>query len=301
MKKLLLVFSTLLLFIIGGCNNKNTETKKENETFIYKSESGDVSVPTNPQRIIVLNSALSGHVLALKGNIVGIDKWSKNNPTFLELVKDIPEVSDENLEQIIELNPDLIITASTDKNIDKLKSIAPTVSYTYGKVDYLTQFIEIGKLLNKEKQAQNWVNDFKARAQDIGRQIKNKIGDNATVAVIESYDKQLYIFGRNFARGTEILYNEMRLKMPPKVEADAEKTGYYAISSELLPDFAGDYIVFSKNQSADNSFQNTKTYKNLNAVKNNRVFEADGRTFFFNDPITLENQLEFFRKSFLSN
>lgn len=301
MKKLLLVFSTLLLFIIGGCNNKNSETKNENETFIYKSENGDISVPVNPQRIIVLNSALSGHVLALKGNIVGIDKWSKNNPTFLELVKDIPEVSDENLEQIIELNPDLIITASTDKNIDKLKAIAPTVSYTYGKVDYLTQFVEIGKLLNKEDKAQNWVKDFKTRAQGIGEEIKNKIGANATVAVIESYDKQLYVFGRNFARGTEILYNEMKLKMPPKVEEDADKTGYYAISSEVLPEFAGDYIIFSKNQSADNSFQNTKTYKNLNAVKNNRVFEADGRTFFFNDPITLENQLEFFKKSFLNN
>lgn len=301
MKKLLIIFNLLLLVIISGCSNKTSDTKKESETFIYKSESGDITVPTNPQRIVVLNSSLSGHVLALKGKIVGIDKWSKNNPTFLNLIKDIPEVSDENLEQIIELNPDLIITAATDKNIDKLKNIAPTVSYTYGKVDYLTQFIEIGKLLNKEEEAKNWVKDFTARAQEIGKQIKNKIGETATVAVIESYDKQLYVFGRNFARGTEILYNEMKLKMPPKVEADADKTGYYAISSEVLPEFVGDYIVFSKNQSADNSFQNTETYKNLDAVKNNRVFEADGRTFFFNDPITLENQLEFFKKSFLNN
>ena len=301
MKKLLIIFNLLLLVIISGCSNKTSDTKKESETFIYKSESGDLTVPTNPQRIVVLNSSLSGHVLALKGKIVGIDKWSKNNPTFLNLIKDIPEVSDENLEQIIELNPDLIIAATTDKNIDKLKSIAPTVSYTYGKVDYLTQFIEIGKLLNKEEEAKNWVKDFTTRAQEIGKQIKSKIGETATVAVIESYDKQLYVFGRNFARGTEILYNEMKLKMPPKVEADADKTGYYAISSEVLPEFVGDYNVFSKNQSADNSFQHTKTYKNLDAVKNNRVFEADGRTFFFNDPITLENQLEFFKKSFLNN
>ena len=126
MKKLLIIFNLLLLVIISGCSNKTSDTKKESETFIYKSESGDITVPTNPQRIVVLNSSLSGHVLALKGKIVGIDKWSKNNPTFLNLIKDIPEVSDENLEQIIELNPDLIITAATDKNIDKLKSIGIT-------------------------------------------------------------------------------------------------------------------------------------------------------------------------------
>ncbi len=74
MKKLLIIFNLLLLVIISGCSNKTSNTKKESETFIYKSESGDITVPTNPQRIVVLNSSLSGHVLALKGKIVGIDK-----------------------------------------------------------------------------------------------------------------------------------------------------------------------------------------------------------------------------------
>ncbi|MEH6976906.1 ABC transporter substrate-binding protein, partial [Bacillus pseudomycoides] len=46
-----------------------------------------------------------------------------------------------------------IIGLSNIKNIDKLKKIAPTVTFTYGKVDYLTQHLEIGKLLNKEKEA----------------------------------------------------------------------------------------------------------------------------------------------------
>ena len=68
-------------------------------------------------------------------------------------LKDVPVVSEENLEKIIELNPDLIIGISSMKNQDKLKEIAPTVTYTYGKLGYLEQFIEIGKLLNKEEEA----------------------------------------------------------------------------------------------------------------------------------------------------
>lgn len=55
------------------------------------------------------------------------------------------------MEKIIELEPDLIIGLSTAKNLDKLKEIAPTVTFTYGKVDYLTQHLEIGKLLNKKR------------------------------------------------------------------------------------------------------------------------------------------------------
>lgn len=91
----------------------------------------------------------------------------------------------------------------------------------------------------------------------------------------------------------------MKLKMPKAVEEHALKDGYYAISLEVLPQFAGDYLIFSKNADGDLSFTETETYKNIPAVKNNRVFEANAKEFYFNDPITLEYQLEFFKKHFL--
>jgi len=87
--------------------------------------------------------------------------------------------------------------------------------------------------------------------------------------------------------------------MPKKVEEMALKQGYYALSLEALPQFAGDYLIISKNPDGDTSFQQTETYKNLPAVKNHRVFEANAKEFYFNDPITLEYQLDFFKKHFL--
>jgi len=237
--------------------------------------------------------------MALNVNLVGVDSWSKSNPRFEAGMKDAAEVTDENLEKIIELDPDLIIGLSTINNIDKLSKIAPTVTYTYGKLDYLTQHLEIGKLLNKEKEAQTWIDDFKKRAHAAGEEIKAKIGPDTTVSVIENFDKQIYVFGNNWGRGTEILYQEMKLKMPDKVTEMALKDGYYALSLEVLPQYAGDYVIFSKSSDTDNSFQKTDTYKNIPAVKNNRVFEANAKEFYFNDPVTLDFQLEFFTKSFL--
>ena len=163
----------------------------------------------------------------------------------------------------------------------------------------MTQFIEIGKLINKEKEAKNWVEKFRIDAKNIGKKIKEKIGENATVSVIESYDKQIYIFGRNFARGTEILYGAMGLKMSSNIEKVTSKSGYYPISPEVLSNYVGDYIIFSKNPDISNSFEETKTYKNIDAVKKNRVFYIDSRESFYNDPITLENQLNFFFFIFL--
>lgn len=266
------------------------------ETRTYQSEVGPVEVPSNPKRIIGLSNA--PNVISLGGALVGVDQWTAGNPLFQEKTKGVEIVSDESLEKIIELNPDLIIAGSFTKNLDKLNQIAPTVVYTWGKLDYLVQQQEIGKLLNKEKEARAWVEDFKKRAEAAGKSIKAKIGEAATVSVIENDDKQLYVFGNNWARGTEILYQAMGLNMPEKVKEAALKPGYHALSIEALPEFAGDYIVFSKNPDGNSSFLGTDTWKNIPAVKNNRVIEINTKAATYSDPVTLEYLLDIFTRSF---
>ena len=304
MKKWILPFMLLSLLLISACSStssteKENDTKKEeSETYTYESETGPVEVPKDPQRVVML-SGFTGNVIELDVNLVGVDVWSKTNPTFEKELKDVAEVSEDNLEQIIELNPDLIIALSTVKNIDKLSEIAPTVTYTWGKLDYLEQHIEIGKLLGKEEEAKDWVDDFQKRVTEAGDEIKAKIGEDATVSVIEAYDKNLYVYGDNWARGTEILYQGMKLKMPEKVKEMALKDGYYALSTEVIPDYAGDYVILSKYAEADTSFQETETYKNIPAVKNGRVYEMEGNGASFSDPVTLEKHLAFFKESFL--
>jgi iron complex transport system substrate-binding protein len=184
--------------------------------------------------------------------------------------------------------------------LDKLKEIAPTVTYTYGKVDYLTQHIEIGKLVNKEKEAREWVENFKKETAEVGKQIKDKIGKDATVSVIEKFDKQWYVFGNNWGRGTEILYQAMGLKMPESVKKHALKDGYYALSEEVIPKFAGDYLIISDQSGAkDTSYLKSDIFQSIPAVKKGNVFVIDGKKFYFNDASTLEFQLEFFKEKFL--
>lgn len=319
MRKLYLPFALILMLLVSACGGNNnapgktngaadptpsTAAESENApesatgTITYQSENGPVEVPANPQRVVVLSS-FAGNVMSLGVNLVGVDSWSKLNPRYDPYIKDVPEVTDENLEQLIELEPDLIIGLSNIKNVEKLNEIAPTVTFTYGKVDYLTQHVEIGKLLNKEQEAQGWVDDFKARAVQAGEDIKAKIGEGKTVSVVEIYGKQLYVYGDNWGRGTEILFQAMKLPMPEKVKETALKDGYYAISAEVLPEYMGDYVILSKFAESDNSFQETESYKNIPAVKNNQVYEVNGNEFYFNDPLTLDFQLDFFKQKFL--
>ncbi|WP_404335507.1 iron-hydroxamate ABC transporter substrate-binding protein [Planococcus rifietoensis] len=307
MKKLLFLSIALLVMLaLAACGSTEETTEEAGgsegeasgaETIQYESENGTVEVPADPQRVVAL--AYGGNVMSLDVPLAGIDAWAIDNPNYEPYLDGVEEVSEENLEKIIELDPDLIIGYSTLQNVDKLEQIAPTVTFTYGKVDYLTQHLEIGKLLNKEDEAQAFVDDFKERAQAAGEEIKAEIGEDATVSVIENFDKQLYVYGDNWGRGTEILYQEMGLNMPEKVEEMALTDGYYALSQEVLPEYMGDYVIFSKDSEQDNSFQETDLYQNTPAVKNDQVFEADAKKLYFNDPISLDYQLELFQEKFL--
>ncbi|WP_203333430.1 iron-hydroxamate ABC transporter substrate-binding protein [Planococcus beigongshangi] len=304
MKKLIFMPVLLAALFLAACNSESTDeteeaaAEKSPDTITYESENGPIEVPADPQRVIVL-STYAGNVMALDVPMVGVDSWSKMNPRFEAQLADVEEVTEDNLEKIIELDPDLIIGSSTMKDIDKLEKIAPTVTFTYNNVDYLTQHLEIGKAVNKEQEAQAWIDDFKERTRIAGDEIRAEIGEDATVSVIENFDKQIYVFGDSWGRGTEILYQEMKLKMPEKVQEMALNDGYYALSQEVLPEYMGDYVIFSKDSEQDNSFQETDVYKNTETVKNGHVFEVNAKEFYFNDPLSLDYQLEFFKESFL--
>ncbi|HLR03114.1 MAG TPA: iron-hydroxamate ABC transporter substrate-binding protein [Virgibacillus sp.] len=308
MKKKVTLILLLSMLFINACSNgseneANNKTNQNNqhggdeETITYESENGPVEVPADPQRVVVLSS-YAGDLINLDVPIVGADSWSMDNPNFEEALKDAEEVSDESIEKILELEPDLIIGLSNIKNYDKLNEIAPTVTFTYGKADYLQQHIEIGKLVNKEDEATEWAEDFEQRAASVGDKIRDKIGEDTTVSVLEGYDKQFYVYGDNWGRGTEILYQAMGLKMPDKVEEMTEEEGYYALSHEAIPEYAGDYLILSEEEKTDN-LKESNVFKDIPAVKDDQVLQVDMDRFYFNDATTLDYQLDVFEDYFL--
>lgn len=303
MKKLMLVLAAMFVLVLAACGSTDSkeeskDKKEEAKTMTYKAVNGDIEVPTNPQRVVVL-AAFTGSLIELGVPVVGADQWSMDDPLFKDDLKDVEVVSDADVEKIAALKPDLIIGYDTIQNKEKIEKIAPTVLFTYNKFDYLQQNVEIGKVVNKEKEAQAWSEDFLARAKASGEEIKAKIGEDATVSVIESYGKDIYVYGNNWGRGTEILYQAMELKMPEAVEKDALKVGYYAISNEVLKDYSGDYVILSVFGGEDPAFTKTNYYKEIPAVKNEQVYKVNGNEFYFNDMKTLEHQLQFFEQSFL--
>lgn len=300
MKKILsFTLAMALSVILGACSSEEPagEVSSKEETITYESEFGPVEVPENPERIVALAYAPNLHALDVE--MTGVDQWSKNNPLFEEDLKSVAEVTEAEPESVLAEDPDLIIAGANMENLEELEKIAPTVTYTWGKLNYLEQQIEIGKLVGKEDETRAWAEDFEKRAADIGSKIKEKHGEDTTVTVIETDGKGFYLFGEAWGRGTEILYQAMDLKMPENVEDAVSSDGYYEISQEVLAEYAGDYIILSRGEETDMSFTESEVWQSIPAVQNDNVIEIDTAASSYSDPTTLEYLLEIYSKGLI--
>ncbi|MEQ2527831.1 iron-hydroxamate ABC transporter substrate-binding protein [Robertmurraya yapensis] len=298
MKKKLLFLSILVLIgLLAACGKDSKQpvgADSETKTRVFHAENGDVEIPVEPKRVAVLAHIYVGNVLELGVKPVAVNEWVKGNKFFGDQIEDVEVVTDGAVEKLIELEPDLIITFTNDQNIKKYSEIAPVVALTNTNYDYLEQHLEIGEILGKEKEAQEWVDEWNEKAAEAKEKVRAAIGEDATAMVIEQVDKETYIYGQNWGRGTEVMYQALGIKAPEKVKADVFGPGYKAISPEVIPEYAADYIFVGVGENdADPSFTETSVWKEIPAVKNGNVFKFDSESFWFNDAITLENQLEF--------
>ena len=114
MKKWMLLICTALILVLAACGKTDSATdekassKDTSDTIIYQSSKGDIEVPSKPERVVVLSS-YAGDLIKLGVNIVGVDSWSMDNPNFKEGLAHAEIVTNEDLEKILELEPDLII------------------------------------------------------------------------------------------------------------------------------------------------------------------------------------------------
>ncbi|MEQ2527834.1 iron-hydroxamate ABC transporter substrate-binding protein [Bacillaceae bacterium CLA-AA-H227] len=301
----------LLISVLAACGNSDSKPADDNsateekKTRTYKSDFGDVEIPANPERVVVLGPTYVGYLLTLGVTPIGVTQMAIDNPYFEGKLEDATNLGEgTSAEAVLELDPDLIIAYNTDENIEVLKETAPTVQIEYGKLDFKDQLREFGKMLGKEDQAEQWITQWDEKVAQNKQKVVDAVGDK-TVSLIQPYAKGIYIYGDSYARGGEIIYTEFGLKAPPKAQEEAVDNGpgYASISLEVLPEYAGDYIFTSKwaGDTAENNVSESNIWKDLPAVKNGTVFEVDSAGSFFNDPLSLDQQFDFIVEKLTNN
>jgi iron complex transport system substrate-binding protein len=321
---LLMIMSLSLL--LGACstgaqNTKNSDrpsansntvanpaqgsNKSTGETRIVSTLKGNVEVPAHPQRVAA--DQYMGQLLKLGIVPVGVrnfmltEAWIEQ-AGLTEVVKGIQDLSGfpMDLEMLTELEPDLII-GSIDKNIESYEKIATTVFIPYWEGEStagpLEKFRRISEVFGKEKEADEWIQDYEKRAAEARAKIKGIIKDGETVSIIQVANKVLYVQaaeGGNY--GSPTIYKMLGLS--PTEQAKQIEDGFASISLEALPQYVGDHIFIygAKDQDASEVLD-SKVWKNLEPVKNGKVYQYGsmgdkGDEFVMEDPYSLDLQLE---------
>lgn len=298
----ILLLVSLALAACGGAGSANeaaspSASASQGKAFrSFQTAKGAVDIPVKPQRIVT--DYYGGELLAAGGHVVGVEPSAFDNPFLKDLLKDAQDVGAPiNTEKVLELQPDLIVVMYDD-NYDALSKIAPTIHIPYNTAKNIYETVELfGDIVGEPEKAKRFIADYEKKAAEGRERLKGVVDENATFGIYELTDKGgLWTFGDNAGRGGQALYNALKLKMPEKNRNDNQTL---QLSMEVLPEYAADYMfltVYDPENKGDKlkELQSSAVWKNLDAVKNNRLFINDFNTFYRYDPIAITGQIDLF-------
>lgn len=309
MNSIKLPFLASLMLLLGACGNEDQQEKTVElakvETHTVTDLIGrEVEIPIGPKRVVT--DFYVDMLLALGIEPVGALDYALEPDYIQSKVQGIEKIGfPVNMEKVLELQPDVIVTFNlTDGNLEKFEKIAPTIALPWLSGDLYQTLRELGKLINKEQVAEDWIVSIEQKAEQARQDIQGIIGEDETVSIVVTFGKanpRIY-GGRELGH---IFYRLLDLKPTPfiveKMKEDPTYSTFVAeeISLEVLPDFAGDWIIVMDYTGGNNDdgvmldqIQTSVIWKNLDAVKNDRVIYVPQDPFFSYAPLAIEQSLE---------
>lgn len=104
--------------------------------------------------------------------------------------------------------------------------------------------------------------------------------------------KSTYVYGDNFGRGGQAVYQALGFKPPAPVTEEILKKQWVQLSNEALSQYAGDYIILTSNDRTLEDIKADPIWSTLDAVKNNHVYVWKEERSWYYDPIAVLSQTE---------
>lgn len=266
---------------------------EEPEFRTIETVNGAIRIPANPKRVVA--EEYLGSLIALDIIPVGAPGLTLQNYYFKDAlagVADSGTYGSPSVELIASLNPDLIITGNKDV-YSTLSKVAPTLEIPYGQLknahEELTFF---GNVFGMEDKAEAWLAEYERRIEEAKAKVAEAIPDAATFSVIESTDKSIFVYGDNFGRGGQAVYQALGRKPPAAVAENIMEKGWGEISAEVIQEYAGDYIVLTANGRTAEDFRKDPIWGSIPAVKNGRLYVWPEERSWYYDPIAVLAQTE---------
>lgn len=244
-----------------------------------------VTVPLHPKRVITLSEIDLDTALALGMTPVGTvnGRGQQTLPRYLAPaikgdIQIVGDLSRPNLETILELEPDLILTApNRPEVIELLNEIAPTVvTFNYGE-SWKEVFKRTATILNREADADSFMQRYQSHAEQTKQAIGDRLGQ--TISVVRWNPKgPAYMFRDSFA--SQVIA-DVGMKRPDN-QQDPGHTHSMSLSLEALSVLDGDWMVIGTLSTSGEAVdamkqaENTPAFRQLSAINAGRFTAVDG-------------------------
>jgi iron complex transport system substrate-binding protein len=296
MRRSIVLFLAILLLVACGSSaapsgndsaagaSGNLSAAAANETRTIRHALGEIAVPANPQRVIVLDTGALANALALGVKPVGAVLGNKRFVRYLgDAIADIEDLSSESgepdLERALALKPDLIIgtKAINEANYATLSRIAPTVlAAAQPSQQWKAYFTFVGEALGKSQQAQQLQNEYNARVAEFKRKMGERLA--TTVSIVRSQPDSTQVYLKKTFVGATI--EELGLQRPPSQDRAPENfvDNFENLSLELIPQLDADVIFWMQLDEQEGAgiqqAMRHPLWAQLNAVRQGRVYEV---------------------------
>lgn len=259
---------------------------------------GTVEVPTNPQRVVVLQSFVLPHVLSMgvKPVAVGLsDATVAPNeilPPWLDtsLPENVTTFSEQepNLELISRLDPDLIVAFRATDNIEQIRQIALVAVIDRIAMQWRELTEGVARVFGEEERFDRFMADYKARVSEFRNQTLPALGDQTVpvfrvrgpnelrIEVLDSFPGQILADAgvrrpeaQNRKGDTGFGYLEVSLERLAMADADL----MFAITYDRRPQTKEDLRAMAQ----------TPIWQEI--VQDSQVHEIDGATWFGGHPL----------------
>jgi len=241
-----------------------------------------------PQRIISLAPSITEelYLLGVENKIVGVTTYCQKPPQAQEIEK-IGTVIEVNLEKVISLQPDLVLATSltNPKAKEKLKNLGiKVITFPSAKNfrEICEQFLELGKIVGREKEAEEIVYRAKKTVSSVKQKVKELPKPKVLVQVGA---KPLWVAPKD-SFVNDFIEIAGGINVGP-----SGKNGLYS-REEVLKRNPDVIIITTMGIVGKEEKKVWQRYKTISAVRNNRIYIVDSDKLCSPTPVSFVETLE---------
>ena len=285
----------LLIFLLfAACGHSGNQAIRQSSNDTVTDDYGrTVVVPAAPQRVVSLSPAVTEIMFDLGAGdlLVGRTDFCVYPPEA-EAIPSIGGISNLNIEKILSLNPDLVISGSMvgKKVTDQMDAMGTPMVCVIEKPKFEALYdniAAIGKLVGKEHEADSLVESLKWKVESIMVDTVQSTPLSARRGVggeVSFYYVVGFGAGGNFTAGGNTFINDIiRMAGGRNIAEEVEGWSY---SLEALVKEDPDYIIVRREDSA--AFCGMKPYNTLRAVRSGHVIGIESGTLDLQVPRNID-------------